>query len=77
MCVRLFFVFHHASFWRLAICHGKTVQGNLRFVCVSESVYHWTADNTLGNFLKCKIVLKLDIDHSHYGYNIMDYHVVT
>ena len=47
------------------------------YVYVFKFLDHLTADNTLEKFLRSKIVLKLDILHSHYGYNIMAYHVVT
>ena len=77
MCVRLFIALHHANVLCSAISHGKTAQGSLGFVYVFKSVDHLTADNTLEKMSKCKIVLKLDILHSHCGYNKMAYHVVT
>ena len=77
MCVRLFLALHHASFWRLVIFHGKTAQRSMGYAYVFESVDHLTADNTLEKNLRRKIVYKLDILHSHNGYNIMAYHVVT
>ena len=77
MCVRLFIALHHASVWCSAISHGKTVQGSLGFVYVFKSVDHLTADNALETNSKYKIVLKLDILHSHYGYNVIAYHMVT
>ena len=77
MCVRLCNASNHASFWRLVIFHGKTAKESMGFVCVLESVGHLTADNTLEKFLRWKIALKLDILHSHYGYNIMAYYEMT
>ena len=77
MCVRLSITLHHASFWRLVIFYGKSAQGSLRFMYVFKSVDHLAADHTIDKISKCKIVLKLDILHSHYGYKIIAYHVVT
>ena len=51
----------HASSWCLAV--------KLWFVYVFESVDHLKAHNTFKK-IYCKIVLNLDILHSHYGYNI-------
>ena len=68
---------HHASFSRLVVFHGKTAQESLGFVYVFESVDNLTADNALEKNMRSKIVLKSDILHSHYGNNIMTYHVVT
>ena len=73
----LIIALHHASFSRLVNFHGKTAQGSLGFVYVFDSVDNLTADDALEKNMRSKIVLKSDILYSHYGNNILAYHVVT